>query len=621
MSADSAPLAAEFPTPSRDQWLTLVERTLKGDTFERRLVSSTYDGLRIQPLYAAEDGTEASGPTLTLRPSSGAEPSRPWDLRTAIDHPDPAAANRQVLEDLENGAASVLLRLDPSGRDGVSVGGQDDLARVLSGVLLDLAPVALEAGLQGPQAADALAVLAKGAPAAPLAFHLDPLSVLAETGATPGPVEAHLISAAQTAARHAPAYPKASLFLASGRVVHEAGGSDAQELGFMTAAALTYAKAMHRAGVPIAEAFARITLGLSADADYFTAIAKLRAARAIWARLTAACEVEAPVRIEARASRRMLSRADPWVNLLRLTAAGFAAGVGGADAVILEPFTRPLGRPTAFARRQARNAQLVLMEEAHIGRVADPAGGSWYLERLTDDLARAGWAVFREIEQRGGPIAALESGFIAERVGEVRLRREADVAKRKLGLVGVSEFPNLGEPAVATDPVDPEPFARALDLRLPGPDGHCPPLRASRLSEPFERLRARATAIEPAPRAWLATLGSVSDYAARAGFAQALLATGGIASDAGAAADAPVQTRLAVICSSDERYAEGAVEAARALKAKGASQVWLAGRPGELEAELTTAGVDGFLSAGMDAVEALERMLPVYEPNSEETGR
>lgn len=608
MSGPAIPLVPEFPAPSRDQWLALVEKTLKGADFDQRLVRRSYDGLSIQPLYVAAD----AGPTLTLRPIHGADPSRPWDLRATIDHPDPAQANAQALEELQNGAASLLLRLDPTGRDGIAVADQDDLARVLSGVLLDLAPVALDARLMGAEAANWLSALAKGAPAAPLVFHLDPLSALAEAGSTLGPVESHIIAAAQTAARHAPAYPKASLFLASGRAVHEAGGSDAQELGLMVASALAYAKAMTRAGLSAEEAFGRLALGLSIDGEYFTGIAKLRAARAIWARLTAACEVSAPARIEARSSRRMLSRRDPWVNLLRLTASGFAAGVGGADAVILEPFTRPLGRPTAFARRQARNTQLVLMEEANLGRVADPAGGAWFLEQLTDDLARAGWTVFQAIEAKGGAVAALESGFIAEQIAAVREKRLADVRRRKTGLVGVSEFPDLQEAAVATDPVDPARFAKALDIRLPGPDSRCPQLGEMRLSEPFEALRDRAQSLETAPQAFLATLGSPSEFTARLGFARNLLASGGIAVASGPPDNAEAAPVM-VICSSDERYAESAGDAARTLKAKGAVQVWLAGKPGELEAELKAAGVDAFLYAGMDAVEALDRMLTAFE--------
>src|SRR5205814_5569213 len=170
------------------------------------------------------------------------------------------------------------------------------------------------------------------------------------------------------------------------------------------------------AGMPAAEAFGRTTLGLSADADYFLTIAKLRAARAVWARITEACGADPSARIEARSSRRMLTAKDAWTNMIRLTAAGFGAAVGGADTVILGNFTDALGLPTEFARRQSRNIQLVLMEEAHVGRVADPAAGSGYVEALTGQIARTAWADLQAIEAMGGLAPALAAGHVAGKV-------------------------------------------------------------------------------------------------------------------------------------------------------------------------------------------------------------
>ena len=341
------PLADAFATPSLAEWRALAEKTLKGAPFER-LVTTTYDGLKIEPLYVEAE------PVAGARRAPAVDALRPWDLRTVVEHADPARANAQALGDLENGGASLLMRIDPSGADGVAAADRDDLERALKGVLLELAPVALDAGYLGPRAADWLAALAKGAPEAPLAFHLDPLSSFAETGISPGPIQSHLISAAQTAARHAPAYAKATFFLASGRVAHEAGGSKAQELAFMASAAVAYAKAMTRAGLRVEDALSRIVLGLSIDVDYFATIAKLRAARAIWARLTAACGVSTPARIEARGSRRMLSTLDPWTNLLRQSAAVFGAACGGADTIVLDavhPTAGPIHRLLPGAKR------------------------------------------------------------------------------------------------------------------------------------------------------------------------------------------------------------------------------------------------------------------------------
>ena len=471
---DLAPLTAAFPPASAADWRALVEKTLKDAPFES-LQRRTAEGLPIAPLY--EGVGEA--PAFTTRPFDA---DRPWDIRGRVTHPDAAQANADLLTDLEGGAASALIRIDPTGQDGVAVGSAQGLARVLDGVMLELAPVALDSGFLGPKAADWLAAVAKGSPAAKLFFHLDPLSAFARGGESPGPIESHIVSAATVARRMADAYPDAGLFLASGQVVHEAGGGEAGELAFATAAALTYAKALVRAGLPMHEAWGRIVVGLAADADYFATLAKLRAARAVWARITAACGVTSVLRVEARSSHRMLAAHDPWTNMLRLTASAVGASIGGADAVVLGGFTDALGLPTAFARRQSRNAQLVLMEEAHLGRVADPAAGSGYVEALTDEIARAAWAAFQAIEARGGLIAALADGHIAAATAQVR---EARVAAGPLKIVGVTAFPQPDQAPVAVERAVPR-AVEAPSPRLPGPDSHCPALKPLRLAEPYE---------------------------------------------------------------------------------------------------------------------------------------
>ena len=464
------PLATGFPAPDHAAWVALVEKTLKGAPLAS-LTRRTLEGLPIEPLYDA-----ATDAPPIVRSAAG------WDVRTTVAASDPTQANAEALAELAQGAGSILLKLDAAGEAGIAAGSADDLARVLDGVLLDVAPVALDAGFLGAKAADWLGAAAKGAPAAQLSFHLDPLGAFALAGASPGPIEAHLIAAATVAARLAETYPKASLCLASGRAVHEAGGGEALELGVAAASALAYAKALVRAGLPMAEAWNRIVLGLSLDADAFLGVAKLRAARRIWARLAAACGADPEARIEARSSGRMLTRADPWTNMIRLTAAAFAGAVGGADAVVLGAFTDALGAPTAFARRQSRNIQLVLAEEANLGRVIDPAAGSGYVEALTDELARAGWAKLQAIEAAGGIVAALEGGQIAGQIAETRAELAARLSRRELKVLGVTDFTgddlrpaDVGVPAARP--------ANAPSPRLPGPDSHCPPLAPIRLED------------------------------------------------------------------------------------------------------------------------------------------
>ncbi|MBS0363741.1 MAG: methylmalonyl-CoA mutase [Proteobacteria bacterium] len=470
--ADAPALTADFAAATEAQWRALVDKTL-GETPFESLTGATAEGLAIAPLYAQAPAAQA--------PARAVPADRAWDVATLTAHPDPARANAEILADLRGGSAAAVIRIDPTGAAGVAIGSAADLARALDGVILEFAPVALDAGFLGPQAADWLAAAAKASPTALVRFHLDPLSAFAEAGASPGPIEAHLISAANTAVRLAETYPQSQLFLASGRAVHEAGGGEAGEIAFAAAAAVAYAKALVRAGLPMADAFGRVTLGLSADADYFTTIAKLRAARAVWARIAQACGADPTARIEARSSRRMLAARDAWTNMIRLTAAGFGAAVGGADSVILGNFTDALGLPSAFARRQSRNTQLVLMEEAHVGRVADPAAGSGYVESLTDQIARAAWTKFQAIEAAGGAVPALQGGRIAEAVDAAKAARPAEPR-----IIGVTAFPPAQETPVEVELAAARPAQTQPSARLPGPDSACPPLKPIRIAEPFE---------------------------------------------------------------------------------------------------------------------------------------
>lgn len=455
-----------FDRPDRAQWQAQATKALKGADLAG-LTRTDADGLAVAPLYTADD---AAAPVFA--PRAAEAEGRAWDLRTLVEGDDDAAVNAAVLADLEGGAASVIVA-------GAVLSDSDRLVRALDGVALELAAVGLDAGLDGPAAADALAVAAKGSPRAKLRFHLDPVSAFAAAGAAPRPVGDHLTLAANTAARHAGAYPEASFFLASGRVVHEAGGSAGQELGFAAASALASLKAGVAAGLSLERAATGTVLGVSVDAEYFDALSRVRALRLIWASLVKALGLDLPATIEARSSRRILSGRDPWPNLLRLTAAGFAGAVGGADAVVLDGFSRAAGRPDAFARRLARNTQLVLMEEANLGRVDDPASGSWFLDVRTRDLAAAGWAEFQRIEGEGGVIAALKAGTIQARVADARAMREADLAGGRAQLIGVTKFIDADS--------RPAPVEAETSAVMAGGGDSCLALTPMRFATPFEQ--------------------------------------------------------------------------------------------------------------------------------------
>jgi methylmalonyl-CoA mutase len=465
-------LAAQFPPPDPEAWLAIVRRTLN-DAPLASLTRRTIEGIPIEPLYEP-----AHAPEIIARHLAG------WDIRTRVCAPVPAAANAEALADLSGGADSLLLKF---GAEGIRAADPAALARTLEGVLLDAAPVALDAGFAGLRAAEQLASLAKGAPAARLAFNLDPIGAFAEAGASPGPIAAHVARTAEWAAKTIETYPRASINLASGRAAHEAGAGEAAELAMALAAAIAYAKALERAGVPRQEAAGRIVLGLSADADCFLSVAKLRAARVCWSRLAGALGSPAPATIELASSSRMLTVADPWTNMIRLTAAAFAGAVGGADAVVLGAFTDAIGPPSAFARRQSRNIQLVLREEAGLGRVTDPGAGSGALEAVTENLARRAWALLQEIEPAGGLIAALKAGLVAgwAESGKVELARR--LKERELRILGVTAHPSTddhpvlpGEASQAESNTTPTPSI-ALAWEETGPDDACPPLRPLRL--------------------------------------------------------------------------------------------------------------------------------------------
>jgi methylmalonyl-CoA mutase len=400
--------------------------------------------------------------------------------------------------------------------------------------------------------------------------------------------------------------------VADGRLIHNAGGSEAQELAYVLATAVQYLRALEAGGMALDAALSLLYFRLAADADHFLTIAKFRALRRLWARVEDACGLApAPSIVTAETAWRMMTRRDPYVNMLRTTIAVVAAGLGGADAITALPFTLALGLPDRFARRIARNTQLVLLEESHLAKVADPAAGAGGIEDLTDQLCRAAWAEFQRIEQAGGAWAALDQGLIQRSVATVRAEREKAVARRKDALTGTSDFPDLAEAQVAVldvARVASKPVIHAVA---------CEPLPSTRLAEPFEQLREASDRMlaqtGKRPRVFLANLGKLSEFTARATFAKNFFEAGGIEAVAndGFASHEEMFTafktsgaRLACICSSDEVYAREAADAARALTAAGAL-VHLAGRPGALEASLRGAGVRSFVYVGCNTLDAL----------------
>jgi len=595
---DGIALASEFPAVERSAWAALA-----GDVNALRTV--TDDGIAIEVLYTAADaapepGLPGSPPFVRGRTPASTRPHG-WDVRQVVDSRRGRGA---ALEELERGATSVLMRLrdEPGDIDGPL------MAAVLDGVLFGVAPVILDAGHRWVPAAEALVEVwqTQGVDPATVSgsFGADPFGVWASDRSIDLDVDVAALAA--LTAGVAGRFPTVKLATIDGTRFHDAGASDVQELGYTIANAVATLRALPLLG--LTAALGRIELRLAATADQFATIAKFRAARRLWARVAEIAGVPTAATqtpLHAMSSTAMMTRYDPAGNMLRTTMACFAAGVAGADAVTVLPYDQvssPAG--SELGRRLARNTQSVLAMESHIARVIDPAGGSWYVERLTDQMATAGWAHFQEVESAGGFRAAVEAGLVARRIDEVRARRQRDIDHRRAAITGVTEFPNLAEPSPSLPSAGDEPAA----------DGS---LTRHRWSGAFEAIRARVDAFAAGalrPSVMLATLGRPRDFTARAMFARNFFEVGGIATRTGPVTDDEADVvaafdaqpdRVVCLCSSDAVYGELGASVVKALTAAGATRIYLAGGPPDLIGALTDAGVTHTITAGFDARRAL----------------
>lgn len=693
----------DFPPVDYDTWRQGVEADLNGAPFEKRMISRSYEGIDLQPLYTEavfptrHDPAGVPGFTPFARAASPlGNTLHGWDIRQQPDHPDPARANAQILDDLGGGGGSVLLRLDAAarhgldaddpraeavcGQDGVMVSSAADLAQLLEHVRLDAAGVWLQAGAAFLPAA-ALYVAAAEAGGVGCAnlrggFGADPLGALMQQGTLPVPLDRALGDMADLAAWTAAHAPHMTAVGVGTAPYHDAGANSVQDLAFLLATGVEYLRALTAAGLDMNTAAGQIGFSISVGARFYQAIAKLRAARVLWAAAVAAsggAPAAQALRMRVATGRRVLTTRSQSINILRNTVAAYAGAVAGAEAITTVPFDAPTGISTDQSRRNARNTQLILAEECYLGQVIDPAGGSWYIEWYTNALVEQAWALFRQIEAQGGMIAAAAGGWVGEQIAAVQARRARDIASRKVPITGVSEHPSVHELRTPQEAVDRPALRRAAAQRLaawrpahaPGaaiaalaaasdgrtegaiaaaragatlgeiaaalvPAGSAPvsatPLGVHPHDAAFVELRDAAEAFAARhghpPRVWLAGVGSIAEQTARRNFAWNFFAAGGFevlaedaagAADTAAAAFAQSGAPVAVICSTDKRYPAVVPELAPQLKAAGARRVVLAGNPGAAEAAYRAAGVDLFIHVRSDVVETLWSLLRAQE--------
>jgi len=699
----------DFPPVSYDTWKAQAVADLKGVPFEKKMIAHTYEGVDIQPIYTPESWPSANDPSGFPGSPPYTRGTKPlghsldgWDVRQEVLHPEPAEVNRIVFEELDNGVTSVELKLDAAassgldaddprsselcGRDGVMMYSLGDLDQALQGLQMDVVPVSLEAGAAFLPAAALLAALweERGVEGSKVlgAFNADPLGALMRDGTLPQPLDVALLHMTDLAAWTKSHLPNVSSVRVSTAVYHHAGADSVQDLAFAVATAVEYLRAMTAAGLEFNAAASQIAFHETVGCKFFQSIAKLRALRKLWAKVIEACgaDVKAAsgLRLIVETSRRVITRRDPWVNLLRNTAATFAGAAGGADAIITLPMDAAAGLSVESTRRLARNTQLILQEECRLNQTVDPAGGSWFLEELTDEMAERAWSLFQQVEGLGGMIKAATDGWVRDEIQAVEKRREQDMATRKAPVIGVSAHPDVFEKELSR-PTQNYPDLRAKaaarlakwrhdrqgnyiaalgavvanslrgsgelmasaveavragatigeltsTLAEPGANRQgtsTPPLGSHPYAAAYEQVRDMVDAYAQAhggerPRVFLANMGTRREFLARSNYARDFFETGGFEpvdndgfTDAQAAAAAFTASRaeIAVICSTDARYATDVEQVAARLLAVGARIVALAGNPGSNEARYRAAGVNQFIFIRCSALEILRSLL------------
>ncbi len=659
------PLFADFPPVSTEAWWDKIRDDLGPDA-EERLAWRSIDGVTLAPFYRAEDRAGAARQAPLHAPRTG------WRIRQDIAHADPAEANRAAHATLRacpgprsGGGATDLgfvVQVESGALRGVNLQTPEALRRALDGLPLEETPLHFVAGRAGPPL---LAMLLGEAERQDVALKtlsgsldFDPSALLAAGhAAAPASLFRRAAQLARFAAEHLPGW---RVLAADARPYHEAGASAVQELGCTVAAASELLARCAEHDVAPEQVAGTLHAVVPVGTSTFVELARLRALRLLLRQVIDAYagkdsnfqfsifNFQFPP-LHAVTSRRQETLFDPHNNLLRATTEAAAAVLGGCDLLAVRPFDAQSAPPGAFSERMARNTQLLLREEAHLGRVADPAAGSYYVEALTDRLGTAAWAFFQEIEARGGLVEALREGFVQEQIAAVRDARRERMADRRSVMIGVNHYPLPDEEHLDDPPPAPLPLEHGeapVDLD----DGDVPAMRQAfeqgasladvlhaaaddaedaatepslptyRAAAAFEALRLRT---EPharehgkRPRVFVLPIAPASVRNARASFARDVFGCAGfavenpsgfdtVAEGARAALDAGAD--LVVLCGADEDYEQLAPELCRQLHAASGDPplVVVAGYPkGVLEA-LRAVGVDRFIHRRMNLLEAL----------------
>ena len=686
-SAAQKRLLDEFDAPSLEQWHEEVVRLLKGAPFDKKMLTPTYEGITLKPIYTLEDmeslkhiSSLPGDPPFVRGIDPIASRTHGWEIAQELPYPTYEEFNNALRHDMKRGQTAVNLLLDEAtqagldpdyaqsgqvGKGGTSISSVIGLSRALDGIDLSKTPIYVQAGSAAlPVAALIVALMRRNSQDVNElrgSIGFDPLAGLAIHGTLPISLERafhELALLTRWARANAPKVKTISVWT---HAWHEAGASAVQELAIALATGVQYLREMEQRGLSVEETAAQMQFGFSIGGQFFMEVAKLRAARLLWAKMvqeSGGSPDAGRMTIHGRTSRRQQTTFDPYVNILRSTTQAFSAVVGGVESMHVAPFDEALGLSAEFGRRIARNTHIILRDESHLNNVLDPAGGSWYVESLTDQVAHEAWNLFQQIETEGGMEKALAKGLPQEWVAQTARERVDNIAKRKDVMVGLNMYPNLTErPVEAVIPdlekvyqdrakrlqnlrtssehgkevqvlfklgaimeADPEDvFEAVIDAASHGAtigeftktlrhgDGDkptCRPIVIRRVAEEFEGLRRRVTNAqdERRPSIFLANIGPVAGYMPRVDFTRSFFQVGGFRvagdewfNDAAEAIKAAEASRApVVVIVSTDDRYEEAVPQI-AGALKGKVRIILAGYPKEQIESFKAAGVDDFI--------------------------
>ncbi len=621
-------LPQDFPPPKWEEWKQQVTDTLKGADYDKVMKTRTYEGITLEPIYRKEDiagfGFCESEPGAAPY-VRGNDPQKfineGWKVAQAQVNPDLKALNASLKAELMRGLSMVNLKLKHDDfPGGMVLNSVKDIQSVLDGIDLDAAPLFIQMDIDDqdifPLLSEYLEALGKPVRDLEGFVGFDPTGEFARKGYLTLPLEDLWQKVSDAVIVRASRAPKLRCFIIDGTVYETAGASSTQELGFVLSTAIGYIQGMMQTGMDIDTVAPLFAVKLALGSNFFMEIAKIRAFRLLWAEMIKAFggnTESQKIWIHGKTAGFNKTTYDPYVNMLRTTTESFSAVIGGVDSLETDPFDAMVKADNAFARRIARNQQLILAEESHFAKVVDPAGGCYYIESLTAQIAESAWNFMQELETAGGMIRALKAGKIHDMIAPVAQARIDAVHKRKDVVVGVNMYANQSDEALnLINSFAPDYAGKPVSLEK----GALPRRRAVMH---VEELRARVSA--QAPKIMLLNMGTVADYKARADFSSGFFQMAGfqVLSEQGfstveEAVNAALesQAKAFCICSTDAKYEE--LVAPLCHKLKPATMI-LAGYPADKIDEYKAGGIDVFIHIRANAYETLKDLAQKLEVN------